>query len=358
MQVCLPCEAQDAPDAVKAVWKLVDEYTLMEAERAMLKLMRGLDKHLQRFKQTTAAAEADAVRSVSTAVAGNTAAAEAGFEAEAESTRLSQISSDQAAPNEGLTSGTDRQQQLQHQTVVPDASEHHSGRPTRLSDEPLQPQQLAACQQNGMSASDSQLDRVTIDQQPGLLNVYQQPHRFTADQPSSHQRLFRNEAHRLISSDKEQTGSEMLPLEGPISSRASADGRKEKLEYRLSQDDVYSPTAAEVQALLQSSALNSSHHSQAYSQQQQQQLLPYMAANGLPRPANLGCSPSHRELMNGTLVGADKPAGNVFNNSLASFGMQAAQQNGSHQAEDTSMLPLIYKIQAAQVTSPSTLLAS
>ena len=57
--MCLPCEAVDAPDAVKTVWKLVDEYTLMEAERAMLKLMRGLDKHFKHVKQATATAGPD-----------------------------------------------------------------------------------------------------------------------------------------------------------------------------------------------------------------------------------------------------------------------------------------------------------
>ena len=52
--MCRPCEAADAPGAVKVVWQLVDEYTLMEAERAMLKLLRGLDKHLQHLRQAAA----------------------------------------------------------------------------------------------------------------------------------------------------------------------------------------------------------------------------------------------------------------------------------------------------------------
>ena len=44
MQACRRCEQPPCPQSLQEVWLLVDEFLLAEAERALLKLLRDLDK--------------------------------------------------------------------------------------------------------------------------------------------------------------------------------------------------------------------------------------------------------------------------------------------------------------------------
>ena len=44
MQACRRCEQPCCPQSLQEVWLLVDEFLLAEAERALLKLLRDLDK--------------------------------------------------------------------------------------------------------------------------------------------------------------------------------------------------------------------------------------------------------------------------------------------------------------------------
>ena len=44
MQACRRCEQPSCPQSLQEVWLLVDEFLLAEAERALLKLLRDLDK--------------------------------------------------------------------------------------------------------------------------------------------------------------------------------------------------------------------------------------------------------------------------------------------------------------------------
>ena len=343
MQVCLPCEAADAPDAVKAVWKLVDEYTLTEAERAMLKLMRGLDKHLKHVKQATAVAQAsNTEQAAATAGAGSTAAAEApstavgqdpgstGHEAQADHTAM------QSSTPADLIGSAYSQQQQQQQNNMSDATQQTVESQRRYTADHLQPQQPS-----GLSHGD-QLFKVTVDQQSDRPNVHQQPQWSTADQQPETQVFTRTPQSRRPTSDLQQAGSIMskdtagVASEGPVLIRALSDGRRGKLEYRLSQDDVYSPTTAEIQALLQHSAMNSSHHLQEQSQQQ--------LGNGY-----VGHTASDRGAMNGMSDGADSAAGSVFANPLVNGGVEGGQDCGVLKAEQSSMLSLIHKIQAVQV---------
>ena len=44
LQACRRCEQPFCPQSLQEVWLLVDEFLLAEAERALLKLLRDLDK--------------------------------------------------------------------------------------------------------------------------------------------------------------------------------------------------------------------------------------------------------------------------------------------------------------------------
>ena len=44
VQACRQCEQPSCPQSLQEVWLLVHEFLLAEAERALLKLLRDLDK--------------------------------------------------------------------------------------------------------------------------------------------------------------------------------------------------------------------------------------------------------------------------------------------------------------------------
>ncbi len=372
LHVCLPCEAADAPDAVKVVWKLVDEYTLMEAERAMLKLMRGLDKHLQRVKQATAAAEAATIAGMTAAAgAGETVSAETGATAAAQGE--TDVAQQQPSAKQGTQSSADNtvwltkevpSEQSQNASELP-----HIGLDKQTSRIAHAPQQTCI-EQNGVSSdhllpqhwpdpqqtdallSDvNQLATVVVDQQPASwTSTRQQPYHFSADQQLAKQHSSRSQQSRHTTSDL-PAPSVTTPLEGPILVRALSDGRKGKLEYRLSQDDVYSPTAAEVQALLQHGAINSSHHLQQQLQQQlpQQLMSQHSVTNGSVSFQLPGSDHSGLAILNGGSDGIISAAGSMFVNPLVSNGLEAGQHKGRNCADTSGMLGLIQKIQAVQV---------
>jgi len=369
--VCLPCEAADAPDAVNVVWKLVDEYTLMEAERAMLKLMRGLDKHLQRVKQATAAAQAGTTAGVTpTAGAGVTVPAETGATAAAwgetdiaqqqppakPGTQTSadnsvwltrEVPSDQSQnapepPHIGLDKQTSRVAQASQQTCI-----EQNG----VSPDHLLPQHWPDPQQTDALLSDvNQLANVVVDQQPASWTDTRQPYHCSAAQQLAKQHSSRSQQSRHTTTDLPAPSS-TTPLEGPILVRAFSDGRKGKLEYRLSQDDVYSPAAAEIQALLQHGALNSSHHLQQQPQQQLplQLLSQHSVTKGSVSFQFPASDQSGLAILNGGSDGMSSAAGSIFVNPLVSIGLEAGQDKGRNCADTSGMLGLIQKIQAVQV---------
>lgn len=378
LQVCQPCEAADAPEAVKVVWKLVDEYTLMEAERAMLKLMRGLDKHLQHVKQTTAAAQA-------TPAAGAMAPAGAGqmSTAETTATAAAQGANDIVQGTHQQSTHTmegfpvwSRNQLLQGQSLPYAVSEGTSPMnqatsaayqapqtleaPSRVnSAEHLLQQQLAEHQY--LQPNEGDLATVTVDQQREGPNMQQRLGRHTVDQqvnyrhPSRRQQQGRHTTSDLQLPAVGRNNADALQLDRPVLVRAVSNGRKGKLEYRLSQDDVSSPTAAEIQALLQHGASNSSHHLhlppqlQQQPPQLQQRMLPDSGNGGSVHSQRVGGSKLDGQRVNGVADGAGSIAGSTFANPLVSSGLGASQGKAGIPAEGSGMLSLIYKIQAVQV---------
>ena len=372
LQVCLPCEAVDAPDAVKVVWNLVDEYTLMEAERAMLKLMRGLDKHLQRVKQATAAAQAATTADMTAAAgAGETVPAET--EATAAARGETDLAQQQPSAKQGTQSSADSSvwltrkvpsEQCQNAPELP-----HIGLDAQASEVAQAPQETCI-EQNGVSSHHllpqhwpdpqqtdallndvNQLANVVVDQPPASwTSVRRQLYHYSADQQLAKQHSSRSQQSRHTTSDL-PAPSVMTPLEGPILVRALSDGRKGKLEYRLSQDDVYSPTAAEIQALLQHGAINSSHHLQQQPQQQLplQLMSQHSVTNGPVSFQIPGSDQSGLAVFSGGSDGISSGAGSIFQNPLASNRLEAGQDKGRNCADTSGMLGLIQKIQAVQV---------
>ena len=370
--MCLPCEAADAPDAVNVVWKLVDEYTLMEAERAMLKLMRGLDKHLQRAKQATAAAQAATTAGMAaTAGAGETVPAETGASVAAQGE--TDAAQQQPSAKQGTQSFADSSAWLTKEVPSEQSQKApelpHIGLDEQAGEAAQAPQQTCIAQ-NGVSSDhllphqrpdpqqtdallgdDNQLANVVVDQQPASwTNMRQQPYHVSADQQLAKQHSSRSQQSRHTTTDL-PAPSVMTPLEGSILVRALSDGRKGKLEYRLSQDDVYSPTAAEVQALLQHGAINSSHHLQQQPQHQlpQQLMSQHSVTNGSVSFRLPSSDQSGLAILNGGSDGTSSATGSMYVNPLVSNGLEAGQDKQRTCADTSGMLCLIQKIQAVQV---------
>ncbi|DBA99968.1 TPA: hypothetical protein ACH3X1_013841 [Trebouxia sp. C0004] len=365
-QVCLPCEAADAPDAVKVVWKLVDEYTLMEAERAMLKLMRSLDKHLKSVQQATAADQAATTAGMlATAGAGETVPLETGATAAAQGE--TDVAQQQPSAKQGTESSGDSSVwltremhpeksqnalELPHIGMDEQASEvAHAPQQMRMeqngvsSDNPLPHQRPEPQQTNALLSNDNQLADIVVDQQPaGWTNMRQQPYHFSGDQQLAKQHSSRSQRSRHTTADL-PAPFVMTPLEGPILVRALSDGRRGKLEYRLSQDDVCSPTAAEVQALLQHGPINSSHHLQ---QQPHQLMSQHSVTHGSVSFRLPGRDQSGLAILNGGSDKTSTAAGNMFVNPLLSSGLEAGQDKERIGADTSGMLCLIQKIQAVQ----------
>ena len=378
--MCQPCEALDAPDAVKVVWLLVDEYTLMEAERAMLKLMRGLDKHLQHVRQATAVAPATGASDTV-----NTAAS-----VPVNGDQSSELSTPSPARHESQSFQTQQHSSAGAQTDMPDTwsgpNAHKQSAPAGNSQAPLAPQgslyreesRSPELQEAFASGNLQQLSRITIDQQveqhahqqvdqqadqqadlQAGQQAGQQSNWHTDQQvgqqasqssvlsqpyPLSQQarRGTRDPGAQRVSSDVLQastapaSSSTALPLV-----KASITTRKEKIEYRLSQDDVYSPTANEVQALLQSGDNAGFAASDAASNMQS-------SLNGVTDGV-FASATSLKGLTDGGLSGVS----NVFTNPLMKAdGSLSGSQTAAGMQQETasSMLLLTSKIQNAQVS--------
>jgi hypothetical protein len=196
----------------------------------------------------------------------------------------------------------------------------------------------------------NQLANVVVDQQPASWTDTRQPYHCSAAQQLAKQHSSRSQQSRHTTTDLPAPSS-TTPLEGPILVRAFSDGRKGKLEYRLSQDDVYSPAAAEIQALLQHGALNSSHHLQQQPQQQLplQLLSQHSVTNGSVSFQFPASDHSGLAILNGGSDGMSSAAGSIFVNPLVSIGLEAGQDKGRNCADTSGMLGLIQKIQAVQV---------
>ena len=368
LQLCRPCEAADAPGAVKVVWQLVNEYTLMEAERAMLKLLRGLDKHLQHVKQTAAATPADSAPQPATAepltadgaqtepFTGDASgsnnslfgiqAAQASQQSDAgldpvvpemwnnpiaELAGNTDYSRQQQGGDNSITgSNPDRQPQLVSHSVGAEASSPSSQAVSRGASVGQAPDQTTVTQ--SPRPSQDQLTRRCTGDARGFIG---DSRRFTGDT-----RRFTGDARRMTgdagTDDMQQppVGKSPPPTDRPVSLRYAASSRKEKLEYRLSHDDVYSPTPEEVQALLQQDLLNT---------QQQQQLSAYGVTAASDVASNMQSS------LNGMSEGGASAAVSVFANPSVISVLSGSQAGAYMQQEEPSMLSLIAKVQSVQV---------
>lgn len=377
LQLCRPCEAADAPGAVKVVWQLVNEHTLMEAERAMLKLLRGLDKHLQHVRQAAAATPAadsapqpataesltadgaqarpsdgDASRSNNSVLGLQVALAnqqsDAGLTPAEPATWNNPIAElagntgyswQQQGGENGVTgSDPDRRPQL-----VSSANSHLAGAEANspssqaMSRGPSvgQTPDQATVIQSARPSQDQLTRRCTGDAR-GLMGdtrrVTGDARRITEDA----RRITRDAGTQQVTIDMQQplVGDSPPPADRPVSLRYAASSRKEKLEYRLSHDDVYSPTPEEVQALLQQDLLNT---------QQQQQLSSYGVTAASDVASNMQSS------LNGMSEGGASVAVSVFANPSVISGLSGSQAGAYMQQEEPNMLSLIAKVQSVQV---------
>ena len=367
--MCRPCEAADAPGAVKVVWQLVNEYTLMEAERAMLKLLRGLDKHLQHVRQAALASTADttsqtgaaeplAVNDAKTMQAPHSNNSKLGLQAG----RCSQQSDVSLHPAETdmwnnpiaeLASNTDHSQQQLVQ---------HGGRYIVNGSNPDRPQHDVSSQSHMSGAETSSPSsqavsrRPFVDQEPRLAAVAQSPgpstdqltRRETKGAPGDAQSFSGDArsatgdagAQQPVTFELQQplAGDTPLPADRPVSFASAAGSRKGKLDYRLSQDDVYSPTPEEVQTLLQQGLLDSQQH-------QQQQLSSYGGAPASDVASNTQTS------LNGMSDAGGSAAVSVFANPSMTAGLPDSPATACLQQEEPHMLSLIAKVQRVQVRS-------
>ena len=363
--MCRPCEAADAPGAVKVVWQLVDEYTLMEAERAMLKLLRALDKHLEDVRQAAAGSISQAPTAEATAADGL-----------------------QSVPSDGTPNQSNTVNGLQ---AAPPSQEHNVNLQASMPnmwDNPLagtgstvHSQQQLAQQDSQYNITDSAPDRsqqgvqtsspinqavsrVAVDQKPDQAVVARSP-RPTSDQQTRHvtgdashitrdARRVTGDARRITGDARRFTGDAgtqrvTKDMQQPISGdgchspadragsfRSATSSRKEKLEYRLSHDDVYSPTNEEVQALLQQGLLNT--------QQLPQQLLHYGGTAASDVASNMQSG------LNGMSDGGASAAVSVFAPPSVISGLSGSQAGACLlQHVQPSMLSLIAKVQNVQV---------
>lgn len=367
LQVCRPCEAADAPGAVKVVWQLVDEYTLLEAERAMLKLLRGLDKHLQHVQQAAAAsvrpqsADPESSATVSAPPGPTTA------ENPDQSNAIHALQTAQPAPDDGSAMIS----------AVPEMWEN----PLATMDDSVHDRQQLAHQSSQYSCTDGAPDQsqqgvesssVNSQAEPGVAS-HQMPNQSVlarSPRPSSDQqaRRFTGDARRITEDARRSTGDArcvtgdprhipgdarrmtrdtetkpvtndmQMPIAGSsshVTIKASVSGRKEKLEYRLSHDDVYSPTPEEVQALLQQGLLDT---------QQQQQLLPYYASY-----ASSDVASNMQSSLNGLSEGGRSAAANIVADASVMSGLSGSQAGASVQQEKPDMLSLIARVKDIQV---------
>ena len=276
---------------MRAVWRLVDEYALAESERATLKLLRGLDKHMQHLQSSAAppptAAKASAAAPEGAAMLPAALTAPTS-QPQAQSSHAHQMVQE---PEGVQRLGAPAQQdmlmpsyiQLQHGRAEPTSagtkpdsgSATHSRHPLAVEtggqcsnvatpvsaseqqalSQPSHQQALhqhvgpsavpltaSASQTTFSPECQQQAGRVQVPHAAHLHRMAADPRRtVTADQV----------AYPTVSSTAGWSTLSATPLAPPLLVRASGNGRKGKLEYRLSQDDIYIPNAAELAAVMQ-----------------------------------------------------------------------------------------------------------
>lgn len=260
LQACTPCQGPEAPETVRAVWRLVDEYALAESERATLKLLRGLDKHMQHLQSSAATA---------TPIAEAAATAATATTSEARATEVSEAASAASQASHTLPAA---QQQAQ-----PASSHDMAQQPDVVQSMALGEQQVPvadqqpAHHQHQHASSELMMSGMqpapAADQSTFTPNSRQQAS-IDQNRPQSQGQ------HRRMPADPRRTATADLaftstpglsatglppwqphpaadPLSAPLLVRASGNGRKEKLEYRLSQNDIHIPSAAELAAVMQ-----------------------------------------------------------------------------------------------------------
>ena len=338
----------------------------MEAERAMLKLLRGLDKHLQHVRQAAAKCTppADSPSQLPTAepsaVSGAQTMSAAGKAAHSNNSMFglpprqpsqqSDVSLTPAVTDmwnnpiaELASDAVHSQQQLAQQ-----GGEYSiSGNPDRRPQFDISLQRSLLRAEASSPSSQAVSRGASVDQEPHQAAVAQSP-RLSTDEPTrpfngdargipGHARSALGDARsqRRVTSDLQQplAGDTPPPADRPMSFRSSS--RKEKLEYRLSQDDVYSPTVEEVQALLQQGLLKS--------QQQQQQLSSYGGGAASDVASNMQSS------FNGMWDAGGSAAVSAFANPSVIAGLPGSQAKVYLQQEEPHMLSLIAKVQSVQV---------
>lgn len=310
----------------------------MEAERAMLKLMRGLDKHLQHVKHATAVVQAHAALQPSaTAELSPVDNTEEAWGSDEPLSHRNTENSFQTAQPDGANEVWNGPA-AEPQAFVDDLSQLQAGQQGSLYIIPSSnPNQL---HQPYMPNSSQQLSGIPFDQQSDLTAATSSQRRSLDQQP----RRFTNDASRQwVTRDIQQSNDTAPPASsGPILVKASAASRKEKLEYRLSQDDVYSPTAAEVQALLQHGLLNTF-------QQQQYGIATGFAGSEAASSMRSEAPSNMQSSLNGMTDGGDCATASVFTNPLVNAGLPGSQVGASGHQEEPNMLSLIAKIQDVQV---------
>lgn len=335
----------------------------MEAERAMLKLLRGLDKHLQHVKQTAAATPAaDSAPQPAIAEPLTADGAQTGLSDGNASHRNNSVFGIQAAPasQQSVAGSKPAMPEMWNNPIAELAGktgysrqQQGGGNSITGSDPDRQPQLVSSLSSHLAGAEASSPSSQAVSRGPSVVQatVAQSPRpsqdqltrRCTGDARGflGDVRRFTGDARRMTgdagTNDMQQPAvgdSPPPPADRPRSLRYAASSRKEKLEYRLSHDDVYSPTPEEVQALLQQDRLNT---------QQQQQLSSYGVTAASHVASNMQSS------LNGMSEGGASAAVSVFANPSVISGLSGSQAGAYMQQEEPNMLSLIAKVQSVQV---------
>lgn len=346
----------------------------MEAERAMLKLLRGLDKHLQHVQQTAAAGAsqpADAEPSATEA-----AQSEPPDELSSQSNTMHGLQTAQPEQQDVSRSNSAMPEMWENPLAVMDNTVHsrqpqvRQGSQHGLTDSaPHQPLQGAKASSPSSQAGSgwaghqepdqaivARSPRPTSDQQTGRSTgdarrstgdarcIIGDPRRITGDP-----RRLTEDARRITGGTETQRvtrdiqlpmeGGTLLPADRAVTLKWSESGRKEKLEYRLSRDDVYSPSSEEVQALLQQGLTNT----QQQQPQQQQQQPSYAVAAASDVASNMQSS------LHGVSEGGRSSAASIVADASVMSGLSGSQAAACLQQEEPSMLSLICRVKEVQV---------
>lgn len=272
---------------MRAVWRLVDEYALAESERATLKLLRGLDKHMQHLQSSAAPPL--------TAAKASAAAPEGAVMLPAALTAPTSQPQAQCSHAHQMVQEPEGVQQLaapaQQDMLMPSYIELQHGRaePTSAGTKPdggsaTHSRHPLAVETGGQSSNVSTplsaSEQQALSQLSHQQALYQHigpsavPLTASASQttfsPECQQQAGRVQVphaahlHRMAADPRRTVTADQVayptvssttlsgtPWAPPLLVRTSGSGRKEKLEYRLSQDDIYIPNAAELAAVMQ-----------------------------------------------------------------------------------------------------------